>query len=488
MNRLIINFFLTLVFIFMFLFLVNKQIEAAVRGCYGASGNITITGDLKGNKVTVSCPGDFNTPTFTATCIGGSKSDTSDFSYNFDRCSCFDRGVSRCLSVIAPNNCEITKTNDAEACAENNTPDINPDYLIECPPAEQPTEAPTPAAACNTDCTNKPEVCEAAKDGCTECIDNTCQAPKTPTPGPTSTPKPTSTPSPTTGTGTPTPPPPTATPTSGPGTPTPSSTPVPSATATPTPTRVPPACNTPCAGPRDCEGAKDGCTTCVDNGTTKTCQVAPTPTPTLPPFSRDMCKCDGASVSPIVIGSPATFTAFGKVEGTPAIGIAQIKSMNVSVYKEGIGTFDLNRIIGPITVNATQVEKTATKARYKIVWPFVDTAKLEKNTTYRIAADVRAGCVRQQTALLETPQQVVLAATETTQPNFFDVIRLYIGGLFSGLFGNPSSQTPQPTPKPTSKPSPTRTQVSDPNLQLKPIYPATILRQSCDIVFFRTGE
>lgn len=460
----ITQLFIIFIFAISFLF-ITRDAQAS---CLTMKVSMNADGTWAGGNVAISCQGDSrpNCGPGGSCCKGDSDTISPGETKTLTSCSCPAGGGDGdgCIHVDSvPDTCTAPPVGVGSYCGMNgDTIDVPLTGACEVPEKSPtpgpsaPPASPTPGPACNTPCTG-PRDCEGAKDGCTTCVENgttrTCQVAPTPTPRPTATP--------TTGLGTPTPPPATTTPTptTGIGTPTPTQ-----AQATPTPTSAPTATLTPT-------------------------RIPGTPTPTPPVFSRDMCKCDGASITPIVIGSPATFTAFGKVEGIPAIGIAQIKSMNVSVYKEGIGTFDLNRIIGPITVNATQVEKTATKARYKIEWPFVDTAKLEKNTTYRIAADVRAGCVRQQTALIETPQQVVLAATaEAPQPNFFDVVRLYISGLFGGLFGNPPSQAPQPAPQPTSKPSPTKTQESDPNLQLKTIYPATILRQSCDIVFFRTGE
>ncbi|HRN96252.1 MAG TPA: hypothetical protein PLD54_02300, partial [Candidatus Levybacteria bacterium] len=136
--------------------------------------------------------------------------------------------------------------------------------LPACEIPETPSNTPTPTVPgggpmCSRDCSTDAKVCEQATDGCTACLDDgaggkTCQPP--PGGGPTATP-----------------------PGSGP-------------TATPPgsgPTATPPA-SPPTATP-----------------------VPPTPTPD---FNEAMCKCDGMTVSQIIAGQPAVFTATAKVTGS----------------------------------------------------------------------------------------------------------------------------------------------------------------------------
>lgn len=251
----------------------------------------------------------------------------------------------------------------------------------------------------------------------------------------------------------------------------PTSTPVPTTgPGTPTPTVIP----TITTGP--------GTPTLTPRPGTPT-PIPPTPTPI---FDANACKCDGMEASPIFIGSPATFTAFSKLEGTNNVSRGTQKFIQFFLLKENpANPNDTSTITGPINVNAELIanQSSSTKARYKAQWLFNDTSRLEKNVTYRVFAQTRPGCMQKTTAYdFSSPTRAVLAAEETVQVSFFQKIQAWIAGLLGGFTNNQTQQV-TPTPRPTQQPTATPKQGN--NLQLLPIYPSEILEKSCQVVRFQ---
>jgi tetratricopeptide (TPR) repeat protein len=227
----------------------------------------------------------------------------------------------------------------------------------------------------------------------------------------------------------------TCSPPSGSPTPTPtvttSPTPTPTSAPTPTPTTIP-ACNVACERPGDCAGAKDGCTACID----KKCQVPPTPTPTLPPFSQDMCKCDGIELSPkeFGTGSKLTVTAYAKVEGENLL-YAEVARILFTSGK-GVDPNIKRDIPFEVPVDVNIVENTANKIRYKAVWDYTVPDYLDPKLTYRIWADPQ--CVRRGEAgkISSTSQGIeIIPETDTNlaqNKNTFWSIWNFFKGLFAG--------------------------------------------------------
>ena len=359
---------------------------------------------------------------------------------------CENGGVSVCREY-ATANCPVPETpvQIPPVCGAACNPSINtcPIGCPQCttagggetfrctsapPPTEPPTATPTNPPSCNSQCQGNYQ-CQGAKDGCTQCINNTCQKPS-PTP-----------------------------------------------TNTPTPTV--PACNTPCDNPAACQGARNGCTFC--NPTTDKCEVPPTPTatvtptkaptptatatptatPTPLPFDESMCSCDGLSYGQNpTLGSPLTITGYGKVLGVNK-NYAKIPTMKFALYKQ-VGATGLS-VLDQTTVNTTVDSETAEKVRYKGIWTVNLPSTLEKGVNYRIKAT--PVCSR-KTASVFAPLQnrVVLAATDQN-PGFFGSVWNFVLGIFGA---QPAQQPVQNVVVAT----PTLTEAQRRNLGLETFTPA----------------
>ncbi len=275
---------------------------------------------------------------------------------------------------------------------------------------------------------------------------------------------------------------------------------------TPTPT-IPPSCGSSCSGNYACQGAKDGCTVCINKKcspppptptATPTPTVSPTPsntptptpiptatptpsatptpiptatptpspsptatptpTPTPFPFNNSMCQCDNIKqpLEPIVLGNPFHVTAYGKVMGTNK-NYAKIPTFTFTFYK-GNGTI-VTQVKAPEKVNTTVVEDSAEKTRYQAVWTLNLDSGLDKSQTYRIQA--HPDCSRKTAAAYFASHSVVLG-TSTKTPSLWD----RMASFFVGLFGGGTNQVA------VSTPTPTLTAQQKKNLQLQTFTPA----------------
>lgn len=213
---------------------------------------------------------------------------------------------------------------------------------------------------------------------------------------------------------------------------------------TPTPTKPPPACNVACERPGDCVGAKDGCTSCID----RKCQAPPTPTPTLPPFSQDMCKCDGIELSPkeFGAGSKLTVTAYAKVEGSD-VSYAEVAKILFSSGK-GVDPNIRRDVPYEVPVAVQIIENTPNKVRYKAIWSYKVPDKIDPKLTYRIWAD--PVCVRKgEAGKISSSSQGIEVIPQTSSSNqsqgtsFFGNIWNFFRGLFGGSSNPNNSSTTQ---------------------------------------------
>jgi len=153
-----------------------------------------------------------------------------------------------------------------------------------------------------------------------------------------------------------------------------------------------------------------------------------TPTPTLPPFSENMCKCDGIGLAPQVFkaGDTLTVTSYAKVEGGDIVNAAVEKML----FSSGRGT-DPNNItrdfpyVNPVDVSIES--STATRIRYKSTWQYKVSDPLEPNYTYKIWSSPQ--CVR-KTSFAPTTTNVLAANDTAKKPSFFDNLFAFIAQLF----------------------------------------------------------
>ena len=286
---------------------------------------------------------------------------------------------------------------------------------------------------------------------------------------------------------------------------------------TPTPT-IPPSCGSPCSGNYVCQGAKDGCTVCIDSKcspppptptATPTASPVPTntPTPTSPPptptatptaspvpsptatpkpspsptatptpsptpfpFDNSMCQCDDIKkpLDAISLGNPFTVTAYGKVMGINK-NYAKIPTFTFTFYK---GSGNIVELVKPAEkVNTTIIEETAEKTRYQAVWT-LDLSGIDKSQMYRIQA--HPDCSRKAAISYFNADRVVLGSSDVKPQGFWDKIASFIFGL---LGGKTSSNVNQIT---ASTPTPTLTVEQRRNLQLKTFTPAKNVETGLD--------
>ncbi len=254
-----------------------------------------------------------------------------------------------------------------------------------------PADTPPPAPACNTDCSADPTICQQATDGCTACLDNgsggkTCQPP------------------------------------------------------------AGPACNTDCsADPTICQQATDGCTACVDNSSGgKSCQVPPgtttTPPPPNPPteppqqptatpvpdFNEAMCQCDSMTVSQILAGQPAIFTATSKVTGSD-VTKAEAKQIEF-LLTAGNDASSRKVIAGPERVNTT-ASGSSTEMKYSAQWTTNIPANVEKNVEYVARATIK--CSRKTTAQAY-PYTAMVLGESSERGGLFSMISNFFKNIFGG--------------------------------------------------------
>jgi len=396
------------------------------------------------------------TPTATPTTIpGATATPTTPVSV------CIDEGLScagggTCCAPLScdPTSKECRKKCEGTTCETTTNTCVNktvyapvggvcPGLTCDTNTCKGPTATPSPTRVpvCGKDCTTDSRVCEGAWDGCIECRDDadgsgkTCQPPAS-----------TNTPTPST------------TPTGVPACNTACNNPSACQGAqdgctycNPTTDRcVRPECGTPCTIPADCEGALT-CNICADDAsspTGKSCQAAPTATPTPPPFDESMCACDGLEHSALTFGDVSTITAWGKVLGVNK-NYAKIPSIRFR-FMSGNNPAD-QLLIEEKKINTTIVLDTAEMVRYQAVWPVTLPSDLDTSKTYRIQAKV--DCSRKITFAPTTNTAVL--AVEDQNLSFWDRIYNFFANMFSVKKSDKTStNAPTPTKIPASMGNP----------------------------------
>jgi len=293
---------------------------------------------------------------------------------------------------------------------------VHPKTIIEIPPTPTPTPTLTPTSspsptpippACGVICTT-PADCEAAKDGCTTCIDDVCKLPPTPTP-------------------------------------------------------IPPACGVICTTPADCEAAKDGCTTCIGG----VCKLPPTPTPiptpTPPPFNPASCVCDGIANTDLFSGQNATITSYAKVVGLD-VSKAQVVDQKFFLAEgaETIATI----IARSNSIPATVIDTSSSQVRYQSQWQ-LQIPQLKSGATYRIWSQINC---QPKTVVYNYPSlsHKVVLGQQTQSASRLDII---INALRNFL----SSST-------------NRLLTGKKSLQLETITPVNVYQRTCSFIKFKVGE
>lgn len=160
-----------------------------------------------------------------------------------------------------------------------------------------------------------------------------------------------------------------------------------------------------------CEGNPNGI-----GGTCRSCGQTPSspPEPSKPPFSSDMCKCDGLTAGTVIPGQPLAVTAYGKVVGSDTAN-AEMTGMQFYFIRE---IESPNNVIATARVGVTRETNTSSLKRYKAVWNVVVPKDLVSGATYRIFVRQPPYCSR-ATAMLYTPAQKAVTVSKTTAESSF---------------------------------------------------------------------
>jgi hypothetical protein len=257
---------------------------------------------------------------------------------------------------------------------------------------------------------------------------------------------------------------PTKTPTKTPtGTQAPTNTPTKTPTGTRTPTSTPtrtPTGNPPTATPRPPTAT----------------QSPPTATPT-PDFNEAMCKCDGMTVSQIIAGQPAVFTANAKVTGSDT-SKAEAKQIEF-LLSAGNDPTTRKIIAGPQRVNTT-ASGNATEMKYQAQWTVNIPSTVQKGVDYVAKATIK--CTRKTTAQAYPYTAMVLG--EVDRKSIFSVVADFFRNLFSGETDSQVSvDDAQVSTQQTSGSNDKK------QLQLGTFVPATVVPEAvCSEVRFRFSQ
>lgn len=243
------------------------------------------------------------------------------------------------------------------------------------------------------------------------------------------------------------------------------------------------ACNEPCdiKNPDACKGATDAdkqnCSACrPDVNDKNTCQ---------PPFNQAMCHCDGINTSALIPGQPATFTAFGKVEGSDT-KVAEVTSMSfhfASIKPDGTGTKDVLPTSGPIPVEI--VSSTPALVRYKATWKITIPVNIDPKLTYTVFVDnpvCRQKPLQVAYSINVNQEGRVLQASTQASPDVWQGFRNWLCQTFGVGCGGSGNQGQ--TPNATTTPNPSAKDL----LQLKTLNPAKVLNKDCTLVRFKFSE
>jgi hypothetical protein len=187
-----------------------------------------------------------------------------------------------------------------------------------------------------------------------------------------------------------------------------------------------------------------------------------------------MCKCDSFDSSIIAAGQPATFTAFGRVEGAD-VTKAKIESMTFKII-EGTTLIGVSQ-----PIPASEVSRTASLVRYRSDWSFGMPNPIKKGVTYYVRADIK--CVQASLSFLQ--DRAVLADKAEQQGLVGRIL-----GFFGSLFGSDKdeAQVEQPNETPVYQWSPPVTPDIRYNLQLKTFMPAKSVNKACPAMTFRFDD
>ncbi len=299
-------------------------------------------------------------------------------------------------------------------------------YSGDCAPPVQ-----TPA--CGTSCANDPSICNNAPNGCTACVNGTCQTPT-------------------------------------------------------------PACGTSCSSNTDCQQIA-GCTACV-SGTCQApptqapptqappTQAPPTqapPTPT-PDFNPGMCKCDGMTATTLIPGETVTFTTKGKVEGADT-SKAKIPDMTFYV---GVGDNTSAKVLErsqPVPAKVTS--STPGSVHYESEWQYTVPAQVTPGAVYR--AWTQINCERQTAANVTSSQNAAVAsATDSKEDTSKKGFLSSIVDFFATIFGMRKEAAQTQHIADTSTPADENVSVAnEKSIQLDTFEPGQVLEQSCTMVKFQ---
>lgn len=440
-------------FIFIFSIMFVKSADAA---CVTMNVSLAATGNWPaGESVKISCKGD--NPPGPSNCTGASATIKPGETKTLKNCTCPDGGHpdSGCVVVESkPAKCSEPAVRKTNYCGTNGS-SVTAKLEAKCEAAPTPTpvcgaaycenwgsggnSAPTCVSNGKTyykaykECKVDGKVVDYQEQRCGSV--STCEVPTADEP--TSTP--TSTPVPDAPTNTPTDTPPSNPP---PGNPPPGNPPP----DNPPPTDVPPTATS----------------------------VPPTATPTPDPFSEAMCKCNNMTVSQIIAGQNATFTANAKVEGSDTT-YAQVKEIEF-LLSSGNNPASRTRIAGPQRMPATITSQTANLVQYQSQWTIPIPGNIQKGTDYVAQATVK--CSRKTNAY-DMPYTATVLSASTEQRGFFGAILEF----FANIFNRTPVEQQVPTPTPTVREE--FATIAEGNLQLDSFAPATVTEKTCNSVKFR---
>ncbi len=249
----------------------------------------------------------------------------------------------------------------------------------------------------------------------------------------------------------------------------------PAASPSPSPSISPEASPSPQASPSASPSPQASPSVTQPPGGTTPSVTPSTVTPT-PDFSEAMCKCDGMTVSQIISGQQAVFTANAKVEGSD-ISKAQVKSMTFALY-EGNNISSTKVIEKSDPIAPTITSQTASKVQYQSQWSFTIPDTVKKGVDYRAQAQIK--CERKTTAQL-LPFTATVMGASTEQRGLFEIILNFFASIFSTDTGDSTGTTPTSTPVAQDD----LASIAESNLQLDSFSPAQVTQRSCNLIKFR---
>jgi hypothetical protein len=217
-----------------------------------------------------------------------------------------------------------------------------------------------------------------------------------------------------------------------------------------------------------------GLTDCSACGGNPPPPIAPPPGVNPPPapggFNDNMCQCDGLDATALIPGQKAVITVYTKVTGADVAKAKVTKTRFTFAQADGSNAMQAEIPIADkdIIVNRPDF------VRYKSNWEITIPANVKPNVPYRI--DGRGVCASKIVSQAN-PQTGVLGVA-TKQANFLDDILNFFRNLFGGGNNQQPNQTTPPPPQTTNQ------TLDQQQLQLKPIRPAQITQKQCTALQF----